>query len=253
MATRSLEEAPNRAALKYWMGQDGAGFEKAPNLLNNESLESINAANTALIGIVKVSAADAIEFASSAVANTLNLSNGAGAATINLAMTSVLGGIFKVMGAVTGAGLTDAIELLLGNAAATGIKSFKLLTGTPVTSGNNKAIIGGGVTTALTFNAVVTSYQAVNYQGTEGGANNAITCNLVDSQGTNVTLAAGLRLTLKLAHSLQAGANTLALNGGATKAILSHRNTGSNIAVAYVSGGIIELIYDGTQWQDLSQ
>lgn len=101
--------------------------------------------------------------------------------------------------------------------------------------------------------ATATAAQAVNYQGTEGGANNALTCNLVDISGGNIALAAGLRITLKIAHTLQAGANTLALNGGATKAIKSHLNVANNIATGYAVASIIELVYDGTQWQDLSQ
>lgn len=107
------------------------------------------------------------------------------------------------------------------------------------------------VNLTTTGNAIC--YTAPNYQGTEGGANNALTCNLVDESGTAVTLAAGLRISLKIAHTLQAGANTLAINGGSVKNIKSHLNTANNIATAYASGSIIELLYDGTQWQDLSQ
>jgi hypothetical protein len=61
-----------------------------------------------------------------------------------------------------------------------------------------------------------------------------------------------LRVSVKLAHTLQAGANTFALNG-APLAIKSHRNTANNIATAYASGAVVELIYDGTQWEDVSQ
>lgn len=112
----------------------------------------------------------------------------------------------------------------------------------------------GGASSKTGHNGTVTTYQTINYQGTEGGANNAITANLVDQAGTAITLAAGLKITLKLAHSLQAGANTFTLNGaGGAKAIKSHNNPGNDIATAYVSGGIIDMIYDGTQWQDLSQ
>jgi hypothetical protein len=92
-----------------------------------------------------------------------------------------------------------------------------------------------------------------NYQGTEAGANNAVTCNLLDPNGVAIPLAAGLLLYLKVAHTLQAGANTLAINGGSAKAIKSHLSTANNIATAYAVGSIVPLMYDGTQWQDLSQ
>lgn len=92
-----------------------------------------------------------------------------------------------------------------------------------------------------------------NFQATEGGANNAITFNLVDASGANIPLVAGLEFYVKLAHSLQAGANTAAINGGAAKAIKKHTNPANDIGVAYVSGSIFHGMYDGTVVQDLSQ
>lgn len=194
-----------------------------------------------------------ITVGSSSVAETVGIAAGAGAPTVQVANTSTAGATVSVATAATAGSATDTVNIATGNAASTAAKKVNLLTGTPNTSGNNQFFCGGGATTLASFNAVVTSYQAINYQGTEGGANNALTCNLVDAAGANITLAAGLRLTLLIAHTLQAGANTLALNGGATKSIKSHRNTANNIGTAYSSGSIIELIYDGTQWQDLSQ
>ncbi len=58
---------------------------------------------------------------------------------------------------------------------------------------------------------------------------------------------------VKLAHSLQAGANTAAMNGGSAKNIKSHYNPATDIGTAYVSTGIIDMVYDGTEWLDLSQ
>lgn len=87
-----------------------------------------------------------------------------------------------------------------------------------------------------------------NYIGTETGAANAIAGTL-----TGVTLGSGLRVTVQLAHTLQAGADTFALNGGAAVAIKSSRNTANNIATAYAAAGSITLLYDGTQWEDVSQ
>ncbi len=84
--------------------------------------------------------------------------------------------------------------------------------------------------------------------GTETGANNAIVGAL-----PGVTLAAGLQVTVKLGHTLQAGANTFNLNGGGAVAIKSSRNVANDIGTAYVATGTIVLLYDGTEWVDVSQ
>lgn len=115
-----------------------------------------------------------------------------------------------------------------------------------------------GTAAAPVWTSITTSLGGVlaigpNYIASETGANNAIAGALVDPSGSNVALSAGLMVTIKLAHSLQAGANTFALNGGTAKAIKSHNNPASDVAVAYVSGGLITLMYDGTLWQDMSQ
>lgn len=102
----------------------------------------------------------------------------------------------------------------------------------------------------LVFNGPVSNVGAAgNYIATETGANNAIAGALPAA----VVLAAGLTVKILLAHSLQAGANTFALTGGSAKAIKSHFNPATNLATAYVVGGIITLTYDGTVWQDQSQ
>jgi len=81
-----------------------------------------------------------------------------------------------------------------------------------------------------------------NYIGTETGANNAIVATVP------VALAAGLRVSIKLAHSLQVGVNTL--NGAPIK---SSRNPANNIATGYAVGGIFTAIYDGANYLDVSQ
>lgn len=90
-----------------------------------------------------------------------------------------------------------------------------------------------------------------NYITTESGANNAIVGTLAGAPA----LADGLTLSVLLAHSLQAGANTFAYAGGSAVSIKSHRNTANNIGTAYVSGGTINLQYNSTAtaWLDLSQ
>jgi hypothetical protein len=86
-----------------------------------------------------------------------------------------------------------------------------------------------------------------NYIASETGANNAIAGALV-----GLPLIAGIQVQVQLAHTLQAGANTFALNG-TSKNIKSARNVANNIGTAYAATGTITLLYDGTQWVDVSQ
>jgi hypothetical protein len=60
-------------------------------------------------------------------------------------------------------------------------------------------------------------------------------------------------LTIQLGHSLRAGANTFAYNGGAALAIEKHLDASSNLTNAYTSSGVIQLEYNGSIWLDLSQ
>lgn len=87
-----------------------------------------------------------------------------------------------------------------------------------------------------------------NYIAVENGANNAIAGSV-----PAVPLIAGLQVQILLAHTLVAGGNTFAYNGGAALAIKSHRNVANNIGTGYAAGGIITLMYDGTRWEDMSQ
>lgn len=93
---------------------------------------------------------------------------------------------------------------------------------------------------------------SVNYIATETGANNAIAAAF---SSNNPALAGGLLVTVKLAHTLQAGANTFAYNGGGAVIIKSHINPNNNIATPYIALGTITLMYDGaiTAWLDMSQ
>ena len=76
----------------------------------------------------------------------------------------------------------------------------------------------------------------------ETGSNNAI------AGGVPVKLKPGTVVLVLLKHTLGVGANTF--NASAIK---SHFNTGNNIATGYAVGSIIQLVWDGTFWQDLSQ
>lgn len=93
-----------------------------------------------------------------------------------------------------------------------------------------------------------TDATGLNYIASETGADNAIVGSI-----TGVPLTAGLTVTVKLGHALQAGANTFNYNAGGALNIKSSRNPANNIGTAYVAGGFVTLSYDGTQWLDASQ
>jgi hypothetical protein len=90
---------------------------------------------------------------------------------------------------------------------------------------------------------------ASGFQTVESGANNAIVC----AKGCGPEAVPGLVVTILLAHSLQAGANTFSYNGTTAVAIKSHLNPANNIATAYVSTGVISMVFSGGIWLDLSQ
>lgn len=189
---------------------------------------------------------------SSSATQTVKLGNGAGVSTVNIANVSVAGANCNIATAVTGAGITDTVAISTGNAAATGIKAVNILTGTPGTSGNNRLTMGGGATSAVTVNAALSSYQAMNFV-TGSAAANAPVATLNNAGGSAVTVAAGLRVTLKLAAGLQAGANTFNLNSHGTDSIKKATNPATDLGTAFATGGIIDLIFDGTVWQCIGQ
>ena len=87
----------------------------------------------------------------------------------------------------------------------------------------------------------------INYIASETGANNAIIASSVNA------LAPGLRILIQLAHSLQAGPNTCLYNGVGPISIKGHRNPANDITSAYVSTGLIDLVYNGSVFLDMSQ
>ncbi len=102
----------------------------------------------------------------------------------------------------------------------------------------------GGTATFIPIGAGGSTFLA-----TENGANNAI----ATAAGSGPLLYTGLSVRVLLAHTLQAGANTFAYNGGAAKNIKSSRNPASDIATGYSATGVITLTWDGTEWLDDSQ
>lgn len=101
--------------------------------------------------------------------------------------------------------------------------------------------------------STLVSAKTENWIPSETGSNNAIAGALTDALGNNVAQSAGLRVSILLAHTLQAGGNTFALNGGAAKAIKKSSDPTANIGTAYAAGSILTLLYDGTVYQDVRQ
>jgi hypothetical protein len=91
---------------------------------------------------------------------------------------------------------------------------------------------------------------ALNLIWNETGANNAIAGNL-----PGVPLSDGMVITIKLAHSLQAGVNTFAYGGGAPLQIRKHTVPGSPLTTPYVVGSFVMLVYDQAFgfFQDMGQ
>lgn len=88
----------------------------------------------------------------------------------------------------------------------------------------------------------------VFYGADDAGANNAITASIPGLPQTW-----GACVNIKLAHTLQAGANTFALNGATAVAIKSHYNQATDIGTAYAATGTANLCYNGTAWLDMSE
>jgi hypothetical protein len=112
-----------------------------------------------------------------------------------------------------------------------------------------------GTVSQLGVSGTLIHFGAPNYIASETGANNAIAGALVDAGGTAVPTANNLCVTVQLAHTLQAGANTFNLNAGGAVAIKSHLNTANNIGTAYAATGRVTLCYSSTipVWVDMSQ
>lgn len=112
--------------------------------------------------------------------------------------------------------------------------------GTGLTSVPGTTVYTNGITSTTTVNYVVAS----------GSSSNALTANLTAIDGSAVALSAGLRILLKTDATLQAGANTLTLNSGSAKSIKNINS--NNLKTTVAVGAILDLAYDGTNWQMLN-
>ena len=86
------------------------------------------------------------------------------------------------------------------------------------------------------------------YAALDAGASNAITASI-----PGLPQVKGTCVAVVLANTLQAGADTFALNGGTAKNIKSHYNAANNIGTAYANTGVWKGCYDGTEYLDESE
>ena len=109
-----------------------------------------------------------------------------------------------------------------------------------------------GLNTAKTVDigtAATTHGTSFNYVATETGAANAITFTLENADGTDLALTAGLVVWVKLATTFAKDTASSVVMNGTSKSVFNQTNKASNVHTDILSGGIVGLAYDGTQWQ----
>ena len=238
------------------IGSSAGTSETFINGGNGPSAVVVGVPNTGVITVGGSSQSGDLVLGSSTVGQSVKIADGTGAPVVNIANNSTDGATISVAGAATTAGNADVVNIGTGNAATTGAKRVNILTGTPADVGGNTCFIGGsGGETFMTVFARTTAAAAINVaEETGSSANNALVAQLFDASGAQMAVQGGLRITLPLdSHTLQAGANTLDLNGAGAASIKSHFNIASDIGTAYAVGSILDLVFDGTVWQDMSQ
>lgn len=149
--------------------------------------------------------------------------------------------------------VASSVNAIATTTAATGAAPSFIAVGSDTNIGATLAGKGTGIVALGQATGGVNAFRGVNYIATETGANNAIAGALVDANGTAIPLVAGLEVTVKLAHTVQAGANTFNYNAGGALNVRSHFNVANNISTPYAITGVIKMVYDGTEWIDMSQ
>jgi hypothetical protein len=149
--------------------------------------------------------------------------------------------------------LASGANIAIGPANSTINGTVNIQNATPTTGATSVNIALGpaqtSATTSITLtNAGNSTLPWVNFV-IENGANNAITATI-----PGLTSANGTCVVLYLNHTLQAGANTFALNGGTAMPIYSHFG-GVPIAKAYTTPGFLINLCNsqGAAWLDMSQ
>jgi hypothetical protein len=119
---------------------------------------------------------------------------------------------------------------------------------------NTQILMGAGVSGTYALGGIYST--GINYLGLDTGSNNAIATNAQESATMGKIgppLTPGLCVSVYLAHTLQAGANTFDYQGSGAVAIRSHRDIANNIGTAYAINTIWQGCYTGTFWVDMSQ
>lgn len=101
--------------------------------------------------------------------------------------------------------------------------------------------------------AGLVSAQGINYIVGSGSSANTAVGTLNDANGTAMPVAAGLRVLYKMDSTFQAGANTFNLNSHGTDSVVQGTGTNSNLKTIFAAGAILDMAFDGTRWQVLSQ
>src|SRR5262245_3799733 len=213
---------------------------------------------------------------------------GTPAAMFNLNPATLIGGLtfgYCSIGAFSGMGLTNPRNLNISNSSLGGVISItgganascvftnNIVSGTVTFTGafNSQLFIGYNsfVTGSLSYSGatglvtvlpnygdssktlvpgLVIAGTGPNFIGkaSETGANNALVASL-----PGLLVQVGVVITLEIAHSLQAGTNSLNLNGEGPVSIINHRSM-SNLATGYVVGAVIQLVRVTGYWLDMS-
>jgi hypothetical protein len=144
-------------------------------------------------------------------------------------------------------------NVAIGPANATISGTLNIKDATPTTGATivNIALGAGQTATQQTFaNTGGFATGPTNYYGTVSGtsANNAlvVTATLTPVEGSCLTLSLG-------SFTLQAGANTLNVNGTGVQSIYSHFAPGTAIAKAYAANSFIQVCQHSGFWFDMSQ
>jgi len=72
-----------KAGRKFVLGEDVSGVTKLPELINNEALQAINAAGSAVVDLIKLNASDQVVLPNGAAIDGGTASATGGAATLN--------------------------------------------------------------------------------------------------------------------------------------------------------------------------
>jgi hypothetical protein len=136
----------------------------------------------------------------------------------------------------TAAGGTPSTTGIIANVLATATLSL------------NDTGLAGGSETAPTVNTTgaVRAAQASNYV-IAGGSSNALTATV-----PGLSQVAGAQMTVFVGSTtLQAGANTIALNGGSATAIKKASAPTVDLSTAIAANGIVSLVFNGSSWLQL--